>query len=287
MMTILGITTEGRNGKYLGLPIYVGKSKTKTFSYLKDRIWKKTQGWKERMLSKAGKEILIKACAQAIPIFAMSCFDLTKGLCEQINSMISQFWWAQQDKENKIHWLGWDKLTLSKKEGGLGYKDLYTFNLAMLAKQGWRLLTNPNSMCARVMKAKYYPNCSVLEAEAKDGISYAWRSILRGVELLRKGVIKRVGDGTTVNIWKDPWLPRLWSRKLVTPRGHALITKACELIDPITGTLDCALVQQMFWPQDASLILSLPIFEDLDDEWAWQFEEKGSFSVKSAYRLQC
>ena len=287
MMTILGLTTEGRNGKYLGLPVYVGKSRARTFAYLKDRIWQKIQGWKERMLSKVGKEILVKACAQAIPIFAMSCFDLTKGLCEHINSMISRFWWAQQDKENKIHWLGWDKLTLSKKEGGLGYKDLYAFNLAMLAKQGWRLLTNQNSLCARVMKAKYYPNCSVLEAEAKDGISYAWRSILKGVDLLRKGVIKRVGDGITVNIWSDPWLPRLWTRRPVTPRGQTVLTKVCELIDPTTGSWDCDLVQQTFWPQDASLILSLPIFEDLEDEWACHFEEKGSFSVKSAYRLQC
>jgi hypothetical protein len=133
------------------------------------------QGWKEKMLSRVGKEILIKACAQAIPVFAMMCFDITKGLCDQINSMISRFFWAAQDKENKIHWLSWEKLTMEKEKGGLGYKDLYMFNLAMLAKQGWRLLTNPDSLCARVMKAKYYPDCSIFEAQCKDGISYAWR----------------------------------------------------------------------------------------------------------------
>jgi hypothetical protein len=101
----LNIRAEARTEKYLGLPVYVGRSKTKTFAYLKDRVWKKIQGWMERMLSKAGKDILIKACAQAIPTFAMSCFDLTRTLCDQISAMICRFWWAQQDKENKMHWL--------------------------------------------------------------------------------------------------------------------------------------------------------------------------------------
>lgn len=68
MMAILGVTVEDRNGKYFGLPVYVGRSRKQTFAYIKDRIWSKIQGWKEKMLSKVGKDILIKACAQAIPI---------------------------------------------------------------------------------------------------------------------------------------------------------------------------------------------------------------------------
>lgn len=75
VLTELKIRTETRTEKYLGLPVCVGRSRTKTFEYLKYRAWKKIQGWKERMLSKAGKRILIKACAQAIPTFAISCFD--------------------------------------------------------------------------------------------------------------------------------------------------------------------------------------------------------------------
>jgi hypothetical protein len=136
MMNNLGVTKEPWSEKYLGLPVYVGKSKSKTFAYLKDMIWKKIQGWAEKMLSKVGKEILIKACAQAIPIFAMTCFDLTKGFCDQLNAMICRHWWAYQDNSNKMHWLSWDTLTLPEEEGGLGYKDLHAFNIAMLTKQG-------------------------------------------------------------------------------------------------------------------------------------------------------
>lgn len=90
--------------KYLGLPVHVGRSKLRgTFAYLKDRIWKRIQGWKGKMLPWAGKEVLIKAVAQAIPTIAMGCFKLTKGLCGQISSMIC--WWDQQDGKHKIHLL--------------------------------------------------------------------------------------------------------------------------------------------------------------------------------------
>jgi len=80
----LQIATEATNDRYLGLPVNVGNNRAKTFEYLKDRIWQRIQGWKEKMLSRAGKEILIKAVAQAILTFAMGCFDLTKGLCDKL-----------------------------------------------------------------------------------------------------------------------------------------------------------------------------------------------------------
>jgi hypothetical protein len=94
----LKISEEAKTERYLGLPVYVGRCRSKIFEYLKDRLWKKIQGWMERMLSRVGKDILIKACAQAIPTFAMSCFDLTKTLCDQMSSVICQFWWVIRPK---------------------------------------------------------------------------------------------------------------------------------------------------------------------------------------------
>lgn len=252
---VLCIMQEAKNERYLGLPVSKGKSRKKAFEYIERKVWLRIQGWQEKLLSKAGKEVLIKAVAQAIPTYAMSCFDLTKGLCEEINSMTGRWWWSHNDKENKIHWLAWEKLTLPKKHGGLGFRDLHLFNIAMLARQAWKLLINPNTLCGQVLKAKYFPHNNILQCAPKDGISYTWRSILKGVELLKEGVIWRVGNGDSIHIWNDPWIPYSNNRKLLTRREGLLFTRVSDLIHPVTGSWDELLVFDNFHYSDADAIL--------------------------------
>lgn len=104
-----------------------------------------------------------------------------------------------------------------KEEGGLGFRDIHSFNLAMLAKQAWRLWQFPESLCARILKAKYYKSSTLLDAQPRHGMSYMWRSVLRGLDLMKKGMVWRVGDGRGLKIWSDPWLPRSHTRKPITP----------------------------------------------------------------------
>lgn len=280
----LNLQAETANKRYLGLPVYISHSKCKAFEYIRDRIWNRIQGWKEKLLSKAGKEILIKAVAQAIPTYAMACFDLTKNFCDQVSSMICQYWWSQQDKD-KMHWLSWDKLSHSKKDGGLGFRDLYAFNQSMLAKQGWRLIQAPDSLCAQVLKARYYPNGSVLTAQNITGMSYTWRSVLKGINLLKKGIIWRIGNGESVDIWNDPWLPRGTTRRPSTVQEQTMLRRVSELINPATTQWDEVLVRNVFNHEDAEVILSITLGSRSDDFVAWHFDPKGVFSVKSAYKV--
>ena len=78
--------------KYLGLPLLVGRKKRRTFNDIKEKLAKRLAGWKEKLLSKAGKEILIKVVALAIPTYSMCCFKLPDTLCEELMSMICNFW---------------------------------------------------------------------------------------------------------------------------------------------------------------------------------------------------
>jgi hypothetical protein len=91
VLSNLEITHLTNNEKYLGLLVYIGKSKKRMFEYIKKKVWSRIEGWQEKLLSKAGKEIMIKAVAQAIPTYTMPCFDLTKGLCVEISSMIGWY----------------------------------------------------------------------------------------------------------------------------------------------------------------------------------------------------
>ena len=120
---------------YLGLPSLIGRSKKNTFRALKEKLAKKLSGWKEKMPSQAGKEILIKAVAQAIPTYTMSVFKPPNTLCDELTSMVRSFWWGQSNGRQKMAWLSWEKMCTPKKDGGLGFQDLKTFNLALLSKQ--------------------------------------------------------------------------------------------------------------------------------------------------------
>ena len=98
-------------------------------------MWKKLQGWKEKSLSQASKEVLIKSVIQAIPAYAMSCFKLSKGLIHKLEIMIRKFWWGYGNEGRKIHLVNWECLCEAKENGGMGFKKIEKFNEALLAKQ--------------------------------------------------------------------------------------------------------------------------------------------------------
>lgn len=88
---ILGVINTLHDRNYLGLPSLIGKSKKTVFNFIKDRVWKQLEGWNTKLLSKAGKVVMIKSVAQAIPSYCMSCFQLPKTLCDQIWRMLIGF----------------------------------------------------------------------------------------------------------------------------------------------------------------------------------------------------
>lgn len=172
---------------------------------LRERVWRKVEGFGNKLLSRAGKEILIKSVLQAIPTYAMGCFRLPDYLLSEIESIISRFWWGD-GRHKRIHWMNWHTLCNSKRDGGMGFRDLRCFNDAMLGKQIWRILEFPDSLLSRVFKAKYFPNSDVLDVVPNGNSSFIWKSICSSLPLIRSGVRWRIGNDTGVDIWRDSWL---------------------------------------------------------------------------------
>ncbi|KAL4348938.1 hypothetical protein GQ457_17G007600 [Hibiscus cannabinus] len=193
LKSILNMNEDAVLGQYLGLPLIVGKSKMEAFKFLIENVDKRSGNWSKNLLSFGGREIFIKSVAQGIPAYAMCCFMLPDCILEPIVSTTRNFWWSGRHNERGWSHVAWHNLCKPKVAGGLGFRDLKSFNLALLAKQVWRLLCNKESLCFRTLSAKYFPQGDILSAKQGDKASYVWSSIFKAKEAFKDGFHWRLG----------------------------------------------------------------------------------------------
>ncbi|WZZ84871.1 hypothetical protein YC2023_113450 [Brassica napus] len=176
----LGIEKEGGVGKYLGLPEHFGRKKKDLFASIVDHMKQKALSWNTRFLSTAGKATMLQSVLSPVPTFAMTCFQLPVGLCNQLQSVLTRFWWDAKEGESKICWIAWDTLMLPKHLGGLGFRDIRLFNQALIAKIAWRLILKPECLLSRILLGKYCHNASFLKVAHAASSSHGWKGILWG-----------------------------------------------------------------------------------------------------------
>lgn len=153
----LGVNECARVSKYLGLPAMIGRNKKEIFNFVRDHVWKRLNSWKGKTLSMAGREILLKSVAQAIPTYCMSMYLIPQSLGDDIQKMLNSFWWGSSSRQLRgIKWMNWDKLSVPKKHGGMAFRNIYGFNFAMLRKQAWKFIDQPDTLVSRLFKARYY-----------------------------------------------------------------------------------------------------------------------------------
>ncbi|XP_056691517.1 uncharacterized mitochondrial protein AtMg00310-like [Spinacia oleracea] len=137
----------------------------------------------------------------------MSILKIPDGLLDEVHAMLARFWWGSNGTTWRMHWHSWDHLCKPKAMGGMGFRDMKVFNQALLAKQLWRLYSNPNPLLLSVLKARHFKHDSILEAYRGYDPSYSWRSLRGAKSLLLDGLKWRVGNGSMVRVWQDSWLP--------------------------------------------------------------------------------
>lgn len=136
-----------------------------------------------------------------------------------------------------------------------------------------------------MLKAKYYPNGSLVDTPFGGNASPGLKAINYGLELLKKDIIWRIGNGQKVRIWRDPWLPRNFSRRPITRRGRCRLKWVSELLDQY-GNWDALKVNQTFLPIDAEEILKIRISMHMEEDFlAWHPDNHDRFYVRSACKL--
>jgi hypothetical protein len=243
-------------------------------------------GLLDRPLSRQGNEVMPKAVIQDIPVYVMSCFMLPVSTCEQMRKAIANQWWGFEDGKKKMHWRSWDWLSTPKSLGGMGFRDMELFNQAMLGRQCWRLITDPSSLCARVLQEHYYPNGDFLEAACPRSASYTWRSILHGRKLIEKGIRWGVGDVTKVKIMEDYWIPghRPFMLKPLVPLVQGQTVSSLLAAD--ARSWNELSVCSIFVEDVAEKVLQILISRFGGDDFVmWPHTHFGIYSIRSAYHL--
>lgn len=258
------------------------------FRYIKEKVWGRMQSWKGRTLARSGKEVLIKSVIQAIPTYAASVFLLPQKLCDELENIMNKFWWLSNlERRNGIRWMSWNHMCYPKSMGGMGFRRIREFNIAMLGKQAWRVMMEPQSFIAKLLKARYFPSASFREADLGNNPSYVCRSILAAKDLILKGSLLKVGTGETINVWTDPWIPDANNTRITTPviQGLEEIT-VNNLFSNEGRQWDHDLIRDIFNDYDAKKIISIPLSQSTgEDTWIWLQGEKGCYEVKSGYRF--
>ncbi|XP_042950206.1 uncharacterized protein LOC122282314 [Carya illinoinensis] len=212
-----------------------------------------------------------------------------RPILESIRNRMSNWKWGSREEKTKTQWIPWKQMGKSKREGGLGYRDFEDFNLALLAKQGWRIIQNPSSLAARVLKAKYFFKSDFLKAKVGSNVSFLWRSFLEARPILQEELFWRIGNGDSVNIWTDKWLPRPSSFKVQSLlKAEFAASKVSALIDSSSGAWKMDTLREVFRHEEVEVVCRIPklkvrelpfkelckdIFDVLDDHSTVVFAE--------------
>ncbi|CAM8932544.1 unnamed protein product [Rhodiola kirilowii] len=224
---VLRIPQVTSHSRYLGLPLIMGQRKTEAFRGILDKMWRKVNDWRCKLLSAGGREVLIKAVLQAMPVYMMSVYYVPRKIIGEMYKLISQYWWDKEE-EKGISWVSKGILQKNKCDGGLGFKDMYAFNDVMLMKVGWRMMKFPGLLMSQILTAKYCKGRSIFEARLGSNPSSVWREVMKSVKTLLDGVW-----------WDDRGATFMWkhtsSGSFTVRSAYDVIKRNADLLKPDLG----------------------------------------------------
>ncbi|CAL1390513.1 unnamed protein product [Linum trigynum] len=284
-----GIPLKQELGKYLGIDTIHGRVTKGRYQGLILRIQKKLAPRKARRLSLAARLTIARSVTSSLPTYTMSTELIPSGVCKNIDKINRDFIWGEEEEKYKMHLVAWDKMVLPKKQGGAGLRSLRQANLAMLAKGGWRILKEKDSLWTKVMREKYGRGQEDLNIiRPIQGSSFTWNSFSRAANLLRKGCAWNIKKGKHTKFWLDVWILQVPLIDVAVSTIPSDIEGAV-VADFVTqeGTWRTELFSDLL-PQDVLQKILSTAVDNLStegDTMFWSASSDGKFSAKSAYSL--
>ena len=270
--------------KYLGINFKLRGRRVADFEDIIDRVQKKLQRWKAKLLSQACKTTLISSVLQAMPLYTFSCFRILETVCNKSDAVTRAFWWEHDLETRKLHLVNWDKICQPKSRGGLGLKRLSLINQAMISKQFWRIQHSPNSLLARTFKAKYFPRSSLQEYKPKPHHGWTWKNIVvPHLPSLHQGHWL-IWSGHQIPLTHPDWFQCL---NISLLENNLLDGTIADLIDQRSKSWRNDLVKKLYqFPACEEILqLSLPKTPDIKDRLSWKHSTSRDYKVNKAYHM--
>ncbi len=287
---ILKVSSTPDLGRYLGFPLKSNGRNTRESNFIVERVQAKLSNWKAKLLSPAGRLVLIQAVTSAVPACYMQSTALPSRICNTLDRINRNFLWGSSEEKKKMHMVGWDKICRAKSLGGLGLYACKPRNVALLAKLNWRLLQEKDALWARTILAKYSPN-GVMEIDKRLNRcgSSTWRGIKKGHEVFRKGLRWVVRNGQGVSFWHDKWVGENPIRDVIQGPllSHEDSLRVCDVVEGV-GNWDLSRVSMIIPKPICDSIRAIPVcpLRQQEDCIAWD-SRNGEFCLKLAYLLAC
>lgn len=136
---------------YLGLPLGAKSKSKQIWNGVLERCEKKLSRWKNNYLSLGGRVTLVNSVLDSLPTYMMSIFPLPVSVEKKIDALTRDFIWHGNKEKRGYHLVKWKTLTTSKKEGGLGIRNLRQHNKSLLMKWLWRFPLEEHALWRKVM----------------------------------------------------------------------------------------------------------------------------------------
>lgn len=199
---IAGFNFTNDIGRYLGFPIFQKRVTKRDFNFLFDRINSRLADWKCKLLNRAGRYTLAQSVLSAMPGYIMSQVWVPQGVCNNLDSVVKNFIWKNRDGKG-LHMVGWNKITLPKRFGGLGLRKARDHNVALLGKHVWDIILDRNKPWVKLIKASYCKNTSFMDMDTTRG-SQVWNAFQKARDVLKQSFEFKVGNGMS-SFWYSSW----------------------------------------------------------------------------------